>query len=126
MIVVFFDGATGADRDPWLAQLRDHHDKVKAAQVQVIGISTATPYANREAEHRSKAFPFPLLSDIGKEIPAPVHTLWGRFDPSDGAFRTGVFLVDRSGNVEIEGSSYKPVADPQAVVQALCEGKWPE
>ena len=126
LVVVFFDAELGADRDPWLTLLRDHHDKVKAAQVQVIGISTATPYANREAEKRSKEFPFPLLSDIGKDIPAPAHTLWGRFDPSDGALHTGVFLVDRSGMVELDDRSYKPVADPQAAVQALCEGQWPE
>ncbi len=126
LVVVFFDAELGADRDPWLTQLRDRHDKVQEASVQVIGISTATPYANREAAQRSKEFPFPLLSDIGPDIPAPAHTLWGRFDPSDGSFQTGVFLVDRSGMVEMAGRSYKPVADSQAVVQALCEGKWPE
>lgn len=126
LVVVFFDGEAGADRDPWLTPLRDHHDQLIAAKVQVIGISTATPYANREAEKRSQEFPFPLLSDIGKDIPAPAHTLWGRFDPRDGSFHTGVFLVDRSGMVELEGQSYKPVADPQAVVKALCAGQWPE
>ncbi|MCC7168758.1 MAG: redoxin domain-containing protein, partial [Rhodospirillales bacterium] len=81
MIVVFFDGEQGADRDPWLTQLRDHIEQVKVAQVQVVGIGLATPYANREAEKRSQDFPFPVLSDIGKNIPAPAHTLWGRFDP---------------------------------------------
>ena len=126
LVVVFFDAELGADRDPWLTQLRDHHDKVHAARVQVIGISTATPYANREAEQRSQPFPFPLLSDIGKDIPAPAHTLWGRFDPRDGAFHTGEFLVDRSGMVKLEGRSYQPVADPVAVVKSLCEGTWPE
>jgi peroxiredoxin len=126
LVVVFFDGEAGADRDPWLTQLRDHHDKVQAAGVQVIGISTATPYANREAEKRSTEFPFPLLSDIGKDTPAPAHTLWGRFDPSDGTYHTGVFLVDRSGMVETDGRSYQPVADPEAVVRALCTGQWPE
>ena len=126
MVIVFFDGTTGADHDPWLTQLRDHHDKVQAAQVQVIGISAATPYANREAQKRSTEFPFPLLSDIGKDIPHPAHTLWGRFDPSDGSLHTGVFLVDRAGMVERDSHSYKPVADPQAVVQSLCAGQWPE
>ena len=126
LVVVFFDGETGADRDPWLTQLRDHHDRVKAAQVQVIGISTATPYANREAERRSQEFPFPLLSDISQDTPAPAHTLWGLLDPRDGSLHTGVFLVDRSGMVEVEGSSYKLEADPQAAIQAICKGTWPE
>ncbi len=126
MVVVFFDGETGADRDPWLTQLRDHHETVKAAGVQVIGIGVATPYANRQAGERSQAFPFPILSDIGKDNPAPAHTQWGRFDPTDGSFDTGVFLVDRSGMVETQGRTFKPVTDPKAVVQALCAGKWPE
>jgi len=126
MVVVFFDGETGADADPWLTQLRNHHDQVKAAGVQVIGIGLATPYANREAEKRSQDFPFPLLSDIGKDTPAPAHTQWGRFDPSDGTFQTGVFLVDRSGMVETQAGKFKPVSDPQTVVTALCAGRWPE
>ena len=126
MVVVFFDGETGADADPSLTQLRDHHDRVKAAGVQVVGISLATPFANREAEKRSQEFPFPLLSDIGKDLPAPAHTQWGRFDPSDGSFHTGVFLVDRAGMVETQGGKFKPVGDPAAVVKTLCEEKWPE
>ena len=126
MVVVFFDGETGADADPWLTQLRDHHDQVKAAGVQVIGIGLATPYANRESEKRSQDFPFPLLSDIGKDNPAPAHTKWGRFDPSDGTFQTGVFLVDRSGMVETQAGKFKPVSDPAGVVKSLCAEKWPE
>lgn len=126
MVVVFFDGETGADHDPWLTQLRDQHETVKAAGVQVIGIGVATPYANRQAGERSQAFPFPILSDIGKDNPAPAHTQWGRFDPTDGSFDTGVFLVDRSGMVETQGRSFKPVTDPDAVVKAVCAGKWPE
>ncbi len=126
LVVVFFDGEAGADADPWLTQLRDHHDQVKAAGVQVVGISQATPFANREAEKRSQEFPFPLLSDIGQDLPAPAHTQWGRFDPTDGSFHTGVFLVDRAGMVETQAGKFKPVGDPQAVVKTLCEGNWPE
>ena len=126
IVVVFFDGELGADAYPSLTQLRDHFDQVKSAGVQVVGISLATPYANREAEKRSKEFPFPLLSDIGQNNPAPAHTQWGRFDPRDGTFSTGVFLVDRSGMVEIEAGRPKPVSDPQAVIQSLCAGKWPD
>lgn len=126
MVVVFFDGESGADHDPWLTQLRDHHERVKAAGVQVVGIGVATPFANRQAGERSQPFPFPILSDIGKDLPAPAHTQWGRFDPSDGSFHTGVFLVDRSGMVETNGRNFQPVSDPAAVVKSLCDGHWPE
>ena len=122
MVVVFFDGEVGADADPWLTQLRDHHDKVKAAGVQVIGIGMATPFANRQAGERSAKFPFPILSDIGRDRPAPAHTAWGRFDPATASFLTGVFLVDRSGMVEIDSRGYRPVDDPQSLIRSLCEG----
>ena len=126
MAIVFFDGEKGADADPWLSQLRDHHAYVVAAGAQVIGIGMATPYANRQAGDRSSKFPFPILSDIGRDRPAPAHTAWGRFDPDNGTFLTGLFLVDRSGMVEIDSRGYVPVRDPSAVVKSLCEGKWPE
>ena len=70
MVVVFFDGETGADADPWLTQLRDHHDQVQAAGVQVIGIGLATPYANREAEKRSQDFPCFHRADTGGHFDA--------------------------------------------------------
>ena len=97
-----------------------------AAGAQVIGIGMATPYANRQAGERSSKFPFPILSDIGRDRPAPAHTAWGRFDPDSGTFLTGLFLVDRSGMVEIDSRGYVPASDPAAIVKSLCEGKWPE
>ena len=126
MVVVFFDGDQGADRDPWLTQLRDHHAQVESAGVQVVAIGMATPYANRQAGERSTGFPFPILSDIGRDVPAPAHTAWGRFDPDRGEFLTGIFLIDRSGMVEIDSRGYCPVRDPQQVVAELCAGRWPE
>lgn len=125
MVIVFFDGEAGADADPWLTQLRDHHDQVKAGGVQVIGIGMATPFANRQAGERSAKFPFPILSDIGRDRPAPAHTAWGRFDSATASFLTGVFLVDRSGMVEIDSHGYRPVSDPEGVIKSICEGKWP-
>ncbi len=56
MVIVFFDGEKGADADPWLSQLRDHHAYVVAAGAQVIGIGMATPYANRQAVSARPSF----------------------------------------------------------------------
>lgn len=126
MVVIFFDGEKGADHDPWLLQLRDQINTVEASGVQVVGIGISTPYANREAEKRSRDFPFPILSDIGQDIPAPAHTRWGMFDRESGVYSTGVFLVDRSGMVEFERGQYQPVPDPGQVIQSICSGNWPE
>ena len=67
-----------------------------------------------KASRLSKDFPFPLLSDIGRDAPAPAHTQWGRFDRSDGTLLTGVFLVDRSGMVELQAGKFKPVMSAAA------------
>ena len=77
--LIFYDGPNGAEKDPWLVQLRDAHDAVDSAEIQVLGVSTASPYANREAEKRAgRKFPFPLLSDLAaEEQPPPIHMQWG-------------------------------------------------
>lgn len=125
MVVVFFDGEVGVDKDPWLTQLRDHSAILQQLGIQVVGIGMATPFANRQASERSAPFPFPILSDIGRDRPAPAHTAWGRFDAQTGEFLAGVFLVDRSGMVEIDNRGYRPVSDPAKIIAEICAGKWP-
>lgn len=130
LAVVFFDGPAGADVDPWLRQLRDHHDAVSraGAGVQVIAVSTATPFAIHQAEERAGGpFPFPVLTDIDprQPIPAPVHRLWGLYDDETNTTRTGVFLVDRAGMVTTGAGGPVPVPDADAAIAALCRGEWP-
>jgi peroxiredoxin len=128
LVVVFFDGPRGADADPWLTLLRDHHDAVSGAGVQVIAISTATPFAIHQAEERAaRPFPFPVLIDIDprQPVPAPVHRLWGMYDEGTQTTRTGVFLVDRAGMVTTGAGGPVPVSDAGAAIAALCRGEWP-
>jgi peroxiredoxin len=128
MIVVFFDGGGGADADPHLTQLGDHITEVQNAGVQVIGISTATRYANEQAASRGgQPFPFPLLTDIDPQqpIPAPVHQQFGLYDLASGTTRRGVFLIDRAGMVAWENGHPQPVAEPDRLVALICRGQWP-
>jgi peroxiredoxin len=128
LVVVFFDGPRGADADPWLTLLRDHHDAVSGAGVQVIAISTATPFAIHQAEERAeRPFPFPVLTDIDPRlpVPAPVHRLWGLYDEGTQTTRTGVFLVDRAGMVTTGAGGPVPVPDADAAIAALCDGESP-
>jgi peroxiredoxin len=127
LVVVFFDGLQGADADPYLAALRDSYDDMESLGVQVIGISRAKPVENRQAEERAGAkFPFPVLTDIGDQSPAPlVHQKWGLYDAVRDTTRTGVFLVDRTGMVPWRGGYPLPVEDAQRVVETLCRGEWP-
>jgi len=124
MAVLFYDGEAGADQDALLCSLRDHHDAVEKAGVQVVGISTATPYANRSAGERSGGeFPFPLLSDV--DLAWPVHRLWGMIDPQTDQPRSGLFLVDRGGRVTAQAGQPIPVPDSVVIVEALVQGRWP-
>ncbi len=128
LVVVFFDGRRGADADPYLPSLRDAYERVKAAGVEVIAISRAKPVENRQAEERAGAkFPFPVLTDIGDQSPAPlVHQMWGLYDAERDSTYTGVFLVDRAGMVPWTKGRPQPVEGAQRVVETLCRGESPE
>ncbi|QDU38142.1 Putative peroxiredoxin [Maioricimonas rarisocia] len=124
MAVVFFDGDAGADQNALLRTLQEHHDAVEQAGVQIIGISTATPYANRAAGERAGGeFPFPLLSDV--DLARPVHRQWGMVNLQTGEPKSGLFLVDRGGRVAAQGGEFVPVSDPDSVVAELAQGRWP-
>jgi peroxiredoxin len=128
IVIVFFDKDAGADKDPYLTQLRDCFDQLDSDGIEVVGISTASSFQNQQAEERAgKPFPFPLLSDIHPEghSPAPISIQFGLFDVSTQTIRTAVFLIDRAGQVAWDGAAPRPVKDPAAAIDALCRGEWP-
>lgn len=127
LVIVFFDGRAGADADPHLVSLRNAYERVLSAGVEVIAISRARPVENRQVEERAGVkFPFPVLTDIGEQSPAPlVHQQWGLYDAERDTTRIGVFLVDRAGMVPWRGGHPLPVADPRRAVETLCRGEWP-
>ena len=47
ILIVFYDGSSGAEKDPVLLRLRRDFAAVKKADVIVLGISTAIPQLNR-------------------------------------------------------------------------------
>lgn len=99
VLLIFFDGEAGADRDPLLLRAKQGFPELKRRGVQVIGISAAIPQFNRRAMERVGRFPFPLLSDPEFLI----HQLWGRYDDEQLATKTGVFWIDRAGQVSWSG-----------------------
>ena len=128
VVIVFFDAETGADHDPSLTRLRDCFDAIEDAGIEVVGISSATPFENQQMEERSGLkFPFPLLSDIHPQglSPTPVHIQFGLFDPSAHSTRTAMFLIDRAGRMPWDGRFPRPVDDPASAIDALCRGEWP-
>ena len=121
IIVLFFDGEAGADKDPDLLRLRDRYGELHALDVKVIAISAALPQQNRLATRDLGKFPFPLVSDVDPLNPAEVwriHRTWGRLDSKTGKPQTGVFYVDRTGLVLFTPEGPKPMADVDEAIDA--------
>lgn len=122
IILLFFDGEAGADKDPGLQRLKDRFAELQSQSVKVIGISAATPWKNRTAMEQGGTLPFPLVTDIDPKTTdvLKIHRQWGRIDPATGKPRPGVFLVDRKGQVQfnVEGPKPLPSVD-QAIDEAL-------
>ncbi len=123
IVLVFFDGDRGADKDMWLRALRSSADSIARSGTIVLGISMALPRANRETE-----FPFPLLTDLNPAQPGStneVHRQWGVLD-EEGRTVPSVFLITRAGLVDWDGQHPRPVQDPAALVRAVMQGRDPE
>lgn len=129
VLVVFFDAQLGPLRDPRMSRILECHPTIARMGVEIVGISSATPFANLAAEQeRGEKIPFPLLTDIDVQSPVnePVHRLWGRYDEKLGQTKTGLFLVARDGTIALGPDGYPmPVENEQAALDALCQGHWP-
>lgn len=123
IIVLFFDGDRGADQDPELLRLRERYSELRAQNVKVVAISGAIPQQNRAAILRVGEFPFPLLSDIDPLLPdgnLQAHRSWGRLTDS-GKPRTGVFLIDRKGQISFTADGPRPLANVDAAIDAATQ-----
>ena len=121
IIVLFFDGAAGADKDSELLRLRDRFEELQSRSIKVVAVSSAIPQQNRAAMKRSEKFPFPLVSDFDPLSPAGllrIHTQWGRRDPDSGQPRTGVFLIDRKGQLAFTVDGPRPMTNVDAAIEA--------
>jgi len=124
ILVLFFDGELGADKDAELLRLRERFIELKAHDVKVIAVSTALPQQNRAAmlPERAGEFPFPLVSDfnpVSPEEAQKIHRRWGRWDDSTGKAKPGVFVIDRKLQIEFMGGAPKPVASVDLAVESL-------
>ena len=123
IIVLFFNGERGADQDADLLRLRDRFDELQSLDVKVVGVTTALPQDNRAAMERAGGeFPFPLVSDFDPQSPEGmlrIHRHWGRMDPSNEKPLSGVFLIDRKGQVAHLGSIPKPYDNVDQIFDLL-------
>ena len=88
--------------------------KLEAADTQVLGVSTDSPFSNA-AWAEKEGFQFPILSDWGGEFTKQL----GIYNPQYHAARRVTFLLDKEGKV-LEMQMDREAIDPTAVV-ASCE-----
>jgi peroxiredoxin len=124
VLILFFDGELGADKDVELLRLRERYAELKARDVKVIAVSTALPQQNRLATGPDRAgeFPFPLVSDfnpVSAEEAHKIHRRWGRWDDSTDKAMPGVFVIDRKGQVPFVNGVPKPFENVDRALESL-------
>ena len=95
LIVVFYDGERGPEKSQQLLALRDAYSRIQATEAEVVAVSVATPYRNRQGIEQVGPFPFPLLSDVDYAV----QRKWGVVDHDISNLEPAVFLVG-SGRID--------------------------
>lgn len=104
--VVFFDAERGATQSPVLNHLKSHDDELRSRNMQVVGVSSALPQHNRNADFPDS---FVLVTD-----PEPfylIHRDWGSFNEGEELPVETVFFVDRAGRIQIHDGKPIPLSD---------------
>ncbi len=129
VVLVFFDAELGVDQDPRTEDLIKNFIAIDAAGIEIIAVSTATPFANEQAAKRlGKKLPFPVLTDIdiNNPAPTPAHRAYGLTDAPTSTPRPGLFLINRDGSVAFGLNGFPaPVEDETSVLKSLSRGQWP-
>lgn len=83
-----------------MREFRAHHEELKAAGIEVAGVSTDTPESSREWAHRMD-LPYPLLSDVDRSAGNAFGVIRrvGIGGWNVEFFRRTTFLVDERGVV---------------------------
>ncbi len=112
IVLVFFDPHAGFEADPVLVWLRQNAEALQSRNVKVFAISEVLPQTHRKllkdwlAEDEPP--PFQFLTDLSGSI----HRLYGRFDKETEKLLTGVFLIDRAGNLPWDQNHPLPLEHP--------------
>jgi peroxiredoxin len=129
VVLVFFDAEMGVDQDPRTKNLIENFAAIDSAGIEILAVSTATPFANEEAEKRlGSELPFPVLTDIdiNNPAPTPAHHLYGLIDATTSTPRPGLFLINRDGSVAFGLNGFPAPAENETfVLESLSRGNWP-
>ncbi len=90
--------------------------KLEAADTQVLGVSTDSPFANKAWAQQINVT-FPLLSDWGGDVTKE----YGVYNPKYKAARRVNYLIDKTGKV-VEMQIDSDAIDPTKLVEA-CQAR---
>lgn len=93
ILLVFFDGTAGPEKDSRLQLLTANKERIDAKGLLVIAVSNALPQKNRQSVVPSN---IKLVTDLDPLWAA--HRIWNSFDEEAEKPIFGAFAIDRAGN----------------------------
>ena len=123
IVLIFFDGRNGLNGNSILQWIRKFAPAIKRTGIRLIAISTPlTPEFKSQAE----SFPFPVLHDTWSGQPGSCSVKWGTAilpaKDSVATIKPAIFVIERTGLVEWDGDTPKPVNDPELFLTQLITG----
>ncbi len=114
IVLAFFNPKAGLEGDPVLVWLRKHAETLRSQNVKVFAISRELPQIHRkmlkEILKEDEPTPFQMLTDLDGQA----HRDYGLQDRQTQQLSTGVFLIDRKGNLTWNRQHPVPLENPIA------------
>ena len=136
IVLVFFDGQAGAHGNPTMRLLAENIERIDEDLI-IVGVSDVLPQVNERylkqwnADRNERMLPelrFVLLSDVDFSRDGPgekwkVHRQWGRYDSIKKRPLTGIFFIDRKGQVSRGSNGPEVIAEPELLLDRLLARK---
>lgn len=114
LILVFFDGAAGADESVTLQHLRSHADQIDARGIMIVGVSSALPQQNEKLDFPDS---FRFVTDLPPIWAA--HRRWNCFDEATERPIEKIFFIDRAGNVTVDDGLPVPLENDASAIDRV-------
>jgi peroxiredoxin len=112
-ILAFFPAAGSPVCTTEMCNFRDNLNSLKGKNIQILGISVDSPFANKVfAEHHN--LNFPILSDYNREIIEKYNVVMptlGKLKDYKAAKRA-IFIVDKDQKIKYKWVSDNPLIEP--------------
>ena len=124
VVLAFYPGAFTGVCTTEMCTFRDQMEKFNSLNSQVLGISVAGAFAQKEFSDKN-TLNFPLLSDFTREVVNKYDVALENFAGMEGyvASKRAVFVVDKGGVIRYAWTGPNPGVEPDYdEVQAAVDG----